>query len=58
MRTVNALLTVVLFIMVFVSFVFSSPALYTAIGLVFCVNVAIATFARGGNNNDTDDNQR
>lgn len=52
MRTLSAILTVILFVLIALSFFIHSGAIYTAMGAVFCINVVIGALAKGGENNN------
>ena len=54
MKSISYFLTVLLFILVGISFFVHSTAIYTAMGAVFCIDVAINFFARANSNNNSD----
>ena len=57
MKTLSAILTVILFVLIALSFFIHSGAIYTAMGAVFCINVVVGALARGsGNNNENNNN--
>ncbi len=46
------ILTVVLLVLVALSFFIPSEAIYTAMGAVFCIDVVVGALARGSGSND------
>lgn len=57
MKTLSSILTVILFVLIALSFFIHSGAIYTAMGAVFCINVVVGALARGnGNNNENNNN--
>jgi len=57
MKILSSILTVILFVLIALSFFIHSGAIYTAMGAVFCINVVVGALARGnGNNNENNNN--
>ena len=52
MKTLSEILTVILFVLIALSFFIHSSAIYTAMGAVFCIDVVVGALARGSGNND------
>lgn len=52
MRTISAILTVILFVLIALSFFIHSSAIYTAMGAVFCIDVVVGALAKGNGNNN------
>ena len=50
MKTLSAILTVILFVLIALSFFIHSGAIYTAMGAVFCIDVVVGALAKGNGN--------
>lgn len=51
MRTLSTILTVILLVLIALSFFIHSGAIYTAMGAVFCIDVVVGALAKGNGNN-------
>lgn len=58
MKTISAILTIILFVLIALSFFIHSGALYTAMGAIFCIDVVVGALAKGNGNNSGNNNEQ
>lgn len=58
MKTLSAIFTVVLFVLIALSFFIHSSAIYTAMGAIFCIDVVVGALAKGNGNNNGNNNEQ